>query len=193
MYIIRETNEHLNIFKNSKFISKCFYVTSKEEIEEIILNERRKYKDCTHLTYAFKLQNEQKYSDDKEPLGTAGIPIMNIILKNELVNILIIVIRYFGGTKLGAGGLIRAYGKSASDAIKDLKKEVYISYNYYEIMTSYDNLKLLNSITFDMEVTSKNFGEIITYDVRVPREKDNIEKVFKDYKDFKIEKIPTSH
>ena len=193
MYIIKETNEHLNIFKNSKFISKCFYVTTKEEIENIIKEEKTKYKDCTHLTYAFKLQNEQKYSDDKEPLGTAGIPVMNIIEKNELINILIIVIRYFGGTKLGIGGLIRAYSKSASDVIKNLKKEIYISYNYYKITTSYENLKLLNHISSKTEITSKNFGENITYTINVEQETDNIEEIINTYKEFKIEKIPTSN
>lgn len=190
MYFIKDENIVLNIFKNSKFISKCFYVTNEDEVNKIISEERTKYKDATHLTYAFKLKNKQKYSDDNEPLGTAGIPIMNVIERNDLINILIIVIRYFGGTKLGAGGLIRAYGKSASDVIKDLKKEVFVSYVYYKVTSSYDNLKLLNNITYDFDIVKKDFNENIIYYVKVPENKENY-FITNCNNFFIVEKIPT--
>jgi len=107
--------------KKSKFIAYAFKVTQKEEVEAILTELKKEHRKARHLPYAYKFDNNIKKSDDKEPSNTAGGPILNIIEKNELNNILIVVIRYFGGIKLGAGGLIRAYGNAAKEVIS--KKE----------------------------------------------------------------------
>ncbi len=103
--------------KGSRFISFAIKCCTMEEADKIIAAYRKKYFDATHLCYAFCLrigQREYKRSsDDGEPSGTAGVPIMQEILGSGLWNLLVMVIRYYGGTKLGTGGLVRAYGGAA--------------------------------------------------------------------------------
>ena len=169
--------KEINI-KNSRFICILSYVDNEDEIKNILENVRLKYKDSTHVTYAWKLENKQKYSDDGEPGGTAGAPIMEVILKNDIINVLAIVVRYFGGIKLGAGGLIRAYSKSVREALLESGLSEYIKYNYYEIKASYDDLKLLNTLVKDFDVIDKNFGENIVYRVKIEECNDNINNVF---------------
>jgi len=114
-YLIK--HETLTI-KKSKFMAYAFNVTNKEVIDEILAELKKEHRKARHLPYAYKFDNNIKKSDDKEPANTAGGPILNIIEKNNLNNILIVVIRYFGGIKLGAGGLIRAYGAAAKEVIE---------------------------------------------------------------------------
>lgn len=108
--------------KKSKFIANIFYVETKEEAEEILKNTKKKYFDARHNCYAYVIQDTtkniiEKCSDDGEPSGTAGAPILNIIKTKKLCNILIIVTRYFGGVLLGTGGLVRAYTDSTIQAL----------------------------------------------------------------------------
>lgn len=110
------------IEKKSKFIANIFYVESKEEAEEILKNTKKKYFDARHNCYAYIVQEKTKNiiercSDDGEPSGTAGGPILNIIKAKKLCNILIIVTRYFGGVLLGTGGLVRAYTDASIQAL----------------------------------------------------------------------------
>lgn len=104
--------------KKSKFIAYHFKITNKEEIDKILIELKKEHRKAKHLPYAYKFDNNIKKSDDKEPANTAGGPILNIIEKNDLNNILLVVIRYFGGIKLGAGGLIRTYGTAAKEVIQ---------------------------------------------------------------------------
>ncbi len=103
------------IIKKSKFIAYLYEINEINCIKDIINNLKIEHKKATHICYAYKLDNNVKYYDDGEPNGTAGKPIYNIIEKKNLNNVLIVVIRYFGGIKLGAGGLFRAYSNSASE------------------------------------------------------------------------------
>ena len=89
-----------------------------EEVKNIIESLKKEHKKARHIPYAYKIDQIIKKSDDKEPSGTSGMPILNIIEKNNLNHVLIAVVRYFGGIKLGAGGLIRAYGNAAKEGIK---------------------------------------------------------------------------
>lgn len=104
--------------KKSKFIAYYYEISSEDEIDIILDNIKKEHKKARHIPYAYKLFNTAKKSDDKEPGGTAGSPILNILEKNNLNNSLIVVVRYFGGIKLGAGGLIRAYSNAAREVIK---------------------------------------------------------------------------
>ena len=104
--------------KKSKFISYYYEVNSKEEIDIVLDNLKKEHKKARHIPYAYKISNTAKKSDDKEPSNTAGTPIYNLIEKNNLENVLICVVRYFGGTKLGAGLLTRSYLNAANEAIK---------------------------------------------------------------------------
>ena len=104
--------------KKSKFIAYYYEVNSVEEIKEILEDLKKEHKKARHIPYAYKIDNNIKKSDDKEPSGTSGMPILNIIEKNNLNHTLIAVVRYFGGIKLGAGGLIRAYSNAAKEVVK---------------------------------------------------------------------------
>ncbi len=105
--------------KKSKFISYYYEVNSKEEVEEILVNLKREHKKASHIPYAYKIGPLAKKTDDKEPSNTAGMPIYNLILQLNLDNVLIVVVRYFGGTKLGAGLLTRTYLTSAKEVLNN--------------------------------------------------------------------------
>lgn len=109
--------------KKSQFIGQAYYVESKEEAERIIKDTKKKYSDARHNCYAYIiLENNNlitKSNDDGEPSGTAGIPILNTIEDLNLINVLVIVTRYFGGILLGTGGLARAYSKATTQAVEN--------------------------------------------------------------------------
>lgn len=104
--------------KKSRFIGFSFKIKTKADFELVYNKIKNEHKKATHICYAYitndGLTKEEKCFDDGEPKGTAGKPILNVIQKKKLENILVVVVRYFGGTKLGAGGLVRAYSKIAS-------------------------------------------------------------------------------
>ena len=111
-------NTYEEVIKKSRFIAYYYSVSSIEEVNTILDELKKEHKKARHLPYAYKINNLVKKSDDKEPGGTAGSPIYNIIEKKDLNNVLIVVVRYFGGIKLGAGGLLRAYSSAANNVIK---------------------------------------------------------------------------
>lgn len=114
-------SEYTLIEKKSKFLGFVYFVTQKDQIDEILTSMKLEHKKATHFCYAYKISNGQdvvKFSDDGEPSGTAGRPILNVIEKKNLTNILVVVVRYFGGVKLGAGGLLRAYTKCTSELLR---------------------------------------------------------------------------
>lgn len=118
-----KSNEFIE--KKSRFIGFCSPIKDEKEALEILEDKRREFKDATHNCWAYILKEDmsmQRYSDDKEPSGTAGIPILEVMKKEGITNALCLVTRYFGGTLLGAGGLVRAYTKGASLGIEAAKK-----------------------------------------------------------------------
>ena len=167
--------------KRSRFIANIFYVENVEQAENIIKEIKKKYYDARHNCYAYIINDEQvikKSSDDGEPSGTAGSPILNVIEKNALGNVLIIVTRYFGGILLGAGGLVRAYTESATKVIRDAiiveqeqgyELEVTISYQDMEKLKYYcnqNNIKIIKNeygenIKCKMEVTEEEKNSIL--------------------------------
>ena len=110
-----KTNEI--IIKKSRFIGILYKIESIKEVETILENLKTEHKKARHMPYAYKIDGNAKKTDDKEPSGTAGTPIWNVIERNNLNGYLIIVIRYFGGTKLGSGPLLRAYSQAANSLI----------------------------------------------------------------------------
>lgn len=109
--------------KKSKFICHMYHVESSEEAEKKLDEIRKKYHDARHNCYAYKILDGDisKASDDGEPSGTAGVPMLNILNGNNLSNILVVVTRYFGGILLGTGGLVRAYSLATTTAIEEAK------------------------------------------------------------------------
>lgn len=107
------------IEKKSRFIASVKPVTTEQEAVDFINELKSKYWDAAHNVYAYVIGNNniQRYSDDGEPAGTAGIPTLEVIKKEQLQDVVVVVTRYFGGTLLGAGGLVRAYGRSAKEGL----------------------------------------------------------------------------
>ncbi len=109
-------NESYVEIKKSKFIGLYYHLDNLEEVKEILESLQKEHKKARHMPYAYKFENTAKKTDDKEPSNTAGLPIYNIIERKQLNNCLVVVVIYFGGTKLGAGGLLRAYTEAANKA-----------------------------------------------------------------------------
>lgn len=177
--------DYINIIeiKKSKFISIICYVENIDDINNKIAYYKEKYPKAKHYCYAYKINSMQKYNDDKEPSGTAGLPILNNILKNNLDNVLVLVIRYFGGIKLGSGPLTRAYSNSAKEVIEkahllELKEGYKLT-----IEASYNDLKELDYLLKD-KIVKKNFKDKITLEFNIL--KDELNK-FKKYKIIKKE------
>lgn len=135
------------VINKSRFLGFAKFVESGDEAESFLNELREKYKDARHICFAYKLRNSARLSDDGEPSGTAGKPILNIIEKKGLVNVVIAVVRYFGGVKLGAGGLLRAYSGSAVDTIEKAKIVEWLSSKIYEVELDYkDYQPFINNI-----------------------------------------------
>ena len=167
MYTIKEELEKELIINKSKFISKAYFVSSKEDALKILDNLKSKYKDASHICYAYTIDNNIKYSDDGEPNNTAGLPIYNVIDKNNLNHVLIAVIRYFGGIKLGAGGLTRAYSNSASLVINDNITELIKGF-LININLDYNYIKDVEYILKDTQIQSKKFDKDIKVTFTIP-------------------------
>ncbi len=130
--------------KRSVFIGNAGPVKSVEEAMAFVSAIRGKYGDATHNTYAYMLSDgTARYSDDGEPQGTAGIPILSVIQKGGFTDAAIVVTRYFGGILLGAGGLVRAYGAAARDAVKAARVVTYSQYTEFRIVCSYSDYQRL--------------------------------------------------
>ena len=166
--------------KKSQFICRIFPAKTSKEAKEIIKDIANKYSDANHNCSAYIVSDGEAYDDDGEPSGTAGRPILNILKKNKLNNIVAIVTRYFGGIKLGAGGLVRAYGKSVietlsvSDIVEMEEFKIYnLTFEYFNIKTIENELRNYNIL-----ILNKCFGEKIEYKIAI--KKDNNIKQFKE-------------
>lgn len=135
--------------KKSRFIAKIIKVNSEQEANEKIAEVKKLHRDARHNVFAYRIANgSERFSDDGEPSGTAGVPILNILRGEKIENVLVVVTRYFGGILLGTGGLVRAYSSAAKEAISAINKvemklcneyELLIEYNYYDIVNHYLN------------------------------------------------------
>ena len=160
------------IINKSRFITILTNINDIDKVKEKLEEIKKKYKDATHYCYAYIINNHEKCSDNGEPSGTAGMPILNVLKQNDLTNILCVVIRYFGGIKLGAGGLIRAYSTSASVALN--KATITNIVNGYNITIefSYNNLKQIDYLLKNIDI-KKDYQTNITYNFNITETKFN--------------------
>ena len=161
-----KNNEHTIIIKNSRFICYIYQVETIEEINKLLNDTRERYFDATHCCYAYILDNIKKESDDGEPSGTAGIPMLQVLEKNNLNHVLCIVVRYFGKIKLGAGGLVRAYTKSVTETLKD-NIVTLIPGVKVTILFGYEKLKIIDYLLKDTIIINKDFNDRIIYEVNI--------------------------
>ena len=177
MKIIKNDVENLIIINKSKFIGIVKKVYTLDEVNDLLNKTKEKYSDATHVCYAYILPNKEKYEDDGEPMGTAGIPILDILKKNDLVYTIAIVVRYFGGIKLGSNGLVRAYSNTISSLIKDNIKEIETGY-LIEIDEDYSKSELLNYMLKDSKIITKDYQDRIKILVLVNKKTlDNLSNV----------------
>lgn len=169
MYTINNEYIYELEIKKSRFISVLKKVKDITEIDKILSDLKEEYKDATHYCYAYIIDNKKKSSDDNEPGGTAGLPILQALEKNNLNYVLCVVIRYFGGIKLGAGGLIRAYSKATSEAIRNSEKIELIKGLEIKFTTNYEEQKRIDYLLKDYQFT-KEYGTSITYHALIPED-----------------------
>lgn len=151
------------VIERSRFIGQVKGVKDEADATNFIASVRKKYYDATHNCYAYTVCGIKRYSDDGEPQGTAGMPILSCIENKGLNDVCVVVTRYFGGIKLGAGGLVRAYNKTASRCIDCAQRIIYRLCTRFTIITSYNQFKTVNllcerygktdKITYDAEIT----------------------------------------
>ncbi len=182
---IKEDTEYVLVEKKSKFIANLIKVKNQEEAEEKIKYLKKKYFDARHNCVAYRVMEDstiiEKSSDDGEPSGTAGGPMLNILQKNNLCNVLIVVTRYFGGILLGTGGLVRAYSDSLIGAIENSKRVVQISGIELEITLEYNQFEKFQYYckTNNIEITNTNYLDNVICKISVEDSKKD--KLLEDY------------
>ena len=168
--------------KKSQFICSLFPTRTKAESKAIIQKINEQYADATHNCTAYIVSDGEGFDDDGEPGGTAGKPMINVLRRNELHNVTAIVTRYFGGIKLGAGGLVRAYSKSVMEAIGEAEILEIEEYDVYNLLFEYSDIKIADSEVRNnnLEVIDKDYTDKVSYDV-VSKDNRDIVKIFEKY------------
>lgn len=174
MKTIKTNYSHEIEIKNSRFITLLIKIDS-TDIDNILEDIKKEYPKATHYCYGYIFNEVKRSSDDGEPSGTAGFPILNVLEKEELNNILVVVVRYFGGIKLGAGGLVRTYTKAVTEALKE-SELIPIEKGYkIGLEFNYNEEKQINYLLNNSKILEKQYDEKIIYTVLV--NKDTLEKV----------------
>ena len=185
-YIIKNPARGEIKIKKSSFIGNLEYASSRDEAELFINKINKKFYDATHNCYAYRISSEKlRCYDDGEPSGTAGRPILQMLEKHHLVKSVLMVTRYFGGIKLGRGGLLRAYSQCAEETILSTELEMEIFFQKILLTYSYKFVKNVQN------VTEKYNGVIVNSDFKVYI-KSRIEIPSKNYEKFKIELMNSS-
>lgn len=163
--------------KKSKFIANLFYIESREEAEDIIKMQKKKYYDARHNCYAFRVLGEdgiiEKSSDDGEPSGTAGAPMLNILSKMKITNVLVIVTRYFGGILLGTGGLVKAYSNSTKLALEKAEISMLEEGFVYKLELNYSDLENFKYFmkNNEIKILKEEYFENVKLSIFVPKNK----------------------
>lgn len=180
-YLIHEIE-----IQKSKFICYIDVVHTEEDAKNKIKDIILKYPGATHYCYAYIIDTVKRFQDDGEPGGTAGMPMLHVLESQDLQHILAVVIRYFGGIKLGAGGLVRAYSNSVSEALNLVDITELQECQIISIEFDYMNTKQVDYLLQSVTIIKKEFNETITYDIAVSKGKSNdllqsISSVIKSY------------
>ena len=191
MFTIDKINIEEQIINKSRFICTLFPIKDANEANNILKEIRKKYYDATHNCYAYVYGDNAQYaknSDDGEPSQTAGIVIYDVLKKNSLTNVLAVVTRYFGGIKLGAGGLVRAYSSSTALAVKSANIIKIEKKTTLTIKVNYNNYNIISKLIDETWITEKIFSENITLKLLMPdSETQNLINKLKDITKNQIE------
>lgn len=176
-----EDSNYTIVINKSKFICELLYINNQDEIDSKLKDIKHKYKGATHYCYAYIYDNNKHFNDDGEPGGTAGMPILNVLENNNLNHVLCVVIRYFGGIKLGAGGLVRAYTKSVTSCLENTKIIDKKECQLIKITFSYDKVKIIDKI-INKNILLKEFENSITYTIAISKDEvKNTLKLLENY------------
>ena len=159
------------IIKNSRFITLLYKLNDINDVSSLVEETKSLYPKATHYCYAFITDNARRSSDDGEPGGTAGAPMLNVLDKEEIINVLAVTVRYFGGIKLGAGGLVRAYSKSVRDAILASEAVDVVKGYRMNVTISYDMQKNLDYLLKNYVIINKQFNDKVIYTILLPIDK----------------------
>ncbi|EFR31681.1 YigZ family protein [Eremococcus coleocola] len=174
-YSIAQPQEAELIVNKSRFISYLEPITSPDQAQTRLQEIRKEHYKANHHCWAYILgddSNIQKLSDDGEPSGTAGMPILEVLKQNQLTYILAVVVRYFGGIKLGAGGLIRAYSSATSECLAQSQRIQNVDQNQVELVIDYKNndglLQSLHTHTLPLEITDTKYTDKVIHHLSIP-------------------------
>ena len=196
-FTISKPSEGLFKDRGSKFLAFAYPVSSEEEVKAKQEQLRSDYHDARHHCYAYMLgvkKDIYRANDDGEPSSTAGKPILGQIKSFELTNVLIVVIRYFGGTKLGVGGLINAYKTAAEEALKNAKIIKKTLYDYYELLFEYPQMNEIMRIMKEENIEQADQNFELTCSLTLALRKADVDKVLSKFdrvENLKIEYIET--
>lgn len=167
VYIISDNTSNTLTFNKSKFIAFLYKVSNIEDVNNILSDLKVLYKDASHICYAYIIDNYEKYSDDREPIKTSGYKILEALKYKKLNYTLGVVVRYFGGIKLGYGNLSRCYFNSINDCFNNITLLKLDNNIKLTLKTNIDNVKLLNNICKDVTILNKYFSDTVIYEVLV--------------------------
>ncbi|MEG0021557.1 MAG: YigZ family protein [Bacilli bacterium] len=187
MYTIKENIKNTLIINKSRFITHLIKVYSVSECLDNLNSLKEEYKDANHYCYAYIINGIKRFNDDGEPSGTAGLPILNVLESSDLNFVLCVVIRYFGGIKLGAGGLVRAYRKSTTNSLIISQKLELVKGKKISITFKYDNVKVVDKVLEKVKILEKIFNETIKYTLLIPD--NNIDIINEDWNPTFIENV----
>lgn len=194
-YITIQSNGNYELVeKKSKFIANTYYIESKEKAEEIIKENKKNFYDARHNCFAYRVLSDQgiieRSSDDGEPSGTAGAPMLNILSKNNIVNVLVIVTRYFGGILLGTGGLVKAYSESTQNVLEKSKFAKIVRGIALELEVEYGEFEKVKYYCRKKDISIKNIEYLENIICNIEMKKEYLEDFIKeiDEKSLKIAK-----
>jgi uncharacterized YigZ family protein len=174
MYLLTENIKNEIEINKSRFICYLGIAKSQEEAKEFIQSIKKKHYDASHNCSAYILGETGEFggsSDDGEPGNTAGVPMLEVLRKNHVTNIVAVVTRYYGGIKLGAGGLIRAYSRSVGDTLKVSNLIILQKYNLLSIKISYSYFDEIHTILKNYELTNSKFDIDVSFEVLIEENK----------------------
>ena len=166
--------------KGSKFLSFAFHIDDEDEADAIRKDFKKKYYDATHVVYAFRIgpEGEQfRAADDGEPSGSSGLPVLNTIKSKNITNVIVLVVRYFGGTKLGIPGLIDAYSQAAAMALDAAETEERLVTETVNVSVPYSQMNYVMRIVKDQDLQIAEMGGSVDCEMKILVRKNLKDKV----------------
>ena len=185
MLVPVKTSEAQLVIKGSRFLAQSFIISSQNEVRTIIKSQKTKYADATHVCHAFIAGKDAEVmgmSDDGEPGGTAGRPMLDVLKGRGVTNVLVTVTRWFGGTLLGTGGLVHAYGECVKAVLETTVFEEFVEKTDFEIKADYQIYQAVKKILSDYTLydVEEDFGELVTVkgNIAIEKKEEFTSKIF---------------